>query len=77
MVYMDDVFIASLTPAEDQARTRRVLLRCRKEQLRLNPEKCEFATQSTDYLGYRVTPNGLTMDTTKLDGILSWPTLLQ
>lgn len=38
----------------------------------LNPEKCEFHTQSTKYLGLIISPNGISMDPVKVEAVQDW-----
>ena len=73
IVYLNDILIYSSDKATHHKQVKEVLRRLRKHGLYAKPEKCEFATTDTEYLGFRVTSNRVTTDTTKLDGILSWP----
>jgi hypothetical protein len=45
----------------------------RDNGLYANPKKCVFHVTSVDYLGYIVSPEGLTMDRAKTDAIAAWP----
>ena len=42
-------------------------------QLFSKPEKCEFHLDSVEYLGYHLSPEGLTMSPDKIQTILDWP----
>jgi hypothetical protein len=46
---------------------------CRKEDLFLKPEKCDFEKTKIEYLGYIVQPDTIAMDPKKLSGIADWP----
>ena len=39
----------------------------------MKPKKCEFNTESTEYLGYKLSLTGLTMSLDKVWTILDWP----
>jgi hypothetical protein len=39
-----------------------------------NLEKCTFCTTRVSFLGYVVTPQGIEVDSSKIDAIQSWPT---
>ena len=53
---------------------RAVLQRLREVKLYAKLEKCEFHTTSTAFLGYIITPDGISMDQEKITAILEWPT---
>ena len=36
-------------------------------------EKCEWSVQSVEYLGFRLGPDGLSMDPAKVQMVLDWP----
>jgi hypothetical protein len=74
VAYLDDVLIFSRTFEEHQEHVMQVLERLQRENLTLKPEKCEFYTQETEYLGHLVTPEGLKMHPDKIKAILEYPT---
>jgi len=39
----------------------------------MKAEKCEFHSDSMEYLGYVLSPSGLTMSDTKVKTIQEWP----
>jgi len=41
----------------------------------LKPEKCEFKKKEIEFLGMIIGEEGVKMDSTKVDAIMSWPTL--
>lgn len=73
--YLDDLII--YTESDDLnehiKQVREVLLRCRKAGLYANPKKCEFHVTTIEYVGYIVSPKGLSMDPSKVQTILDWP----
>src|ERR1700733_3620249 len=52
---------------------RKVLRHLRKHKLFMKAEKCAFHTDTVEYLGYILTPEGLTMDPAKVETITMWP----
>ena len=50
-----------------------VLKRLRKAGLYAKAEKCEFHSESVEYLGYILSPSGLTMSNNKIKIIQDWP----
>ena len=69
MVYLDDVIIFSDTWPEHVAHVRNVLERLGEAGLTLKLKKCQFGTQSIEYLGYRITPEGIYPDEKKVEGV--------
>jgi hypothetical protein len=61
-VYLDDILIFSGTEEEHVAHVKEVLRRLRKAKLYLKLPKCEWHTQRTEYLGYIVSPDGISVD---------------
>jgi len=52
------------------------VLRCLQEAgLYANPKKCNFHTDTIEYLGFILTPTGLHMDPVKVAAIQNWPEL--
>jgi len=52
-----------------------VLKHLRKTGLYAKAEKCEFYSESVEYLGYILSPSGLTMSDNKIKIIQDWPEL--
>ena len=52
---------------------KKVLQILRENNLYVNPEKCEFAVQDINFLGFRVGKHGLHMDISKVDAVRRWP----
>jgi hypothetical protein len=73
IVYLDDILIYSQDLASHKKHVREVLLRLRKHRLYAKPEKCAFHTTSVEYLGYLLSPDGLTMSSEKIQAIVDWP----
>src|SRR6266581_9709602 len=73
VVYLDDLLTYSEDLASHRGHVREVLRRLCENGLYANPKKCEFHTDTTEYLGYCLSPAGLTMSTEKVKAIQDWP----
>jgi len=73
VVYLDDILIYSEDIKSHQQHVREVLRRLHKHNLFAKLEKCEFHTTSTEYLGFCLSPNGLSMSADKVKAISNWP----
>jgi len=51
---------------------RKVFQRMRENKLYAKFEKCEFVVSEVDFLGHRITQEGLKMDDHKVKAILDW-----
>ena len=74
VIYLDDILIFSNSLEDHQVHVRRVLDQLREYDLHSKPEKCLFHTQKFEFLGFMVTPTGISMDSTKTDAVTIWPT---
>ena len=73
LIYLDDILIYDDDIEEHRKHVREVLRRLCKVGLYANPVKCFFHTDTVEYLGYILSPGGLTMDSAKVQVILDWP----
>ena len=73
VVYLDNILIYSSDKATHRKQVKEVLRRLRKHGLYAKPEKCEFDRESVEYLGYILSPAGLTMASDKIQTIQDWP----
>ena len=70
-VYLDDIAVFTDGSFEEHCRdVHLVLTRLQENGFTVNPLKCEWAVQETDWLGYWLTPKGLKPWKKKIDGIL-------
>jgi len=69
VIYLHNILIFS-NSLEDH----RVHIQCEYD-LHSKPEKCLFHMQKIEFLGFMVTPIGISMDTAKTDVVSVWPTL--
>ena len=73
IIYIDDILIYSANLSEHHRHVQSVLHRLRKHHLYLKLEKCEFHQSTIHFLGYVITPHGITMNQRKVDAVTNWP----
>ncbi len=62
IVYIDDIIIASKTLQEHEKAVQEVLQRLTKANMRVNINKCMFGRGEVDYLGFKLSNNGIRVD---------------
>jgi len=72
VVYIDDILIYSGSLEEHAEHLRKVFQRLRENKLYAKFEKCEFGVTKVDFLGHRITQEGLKMDDHKVKAIVDW-----
>jgi len=73
LVYLDDILIFSRTEEEHLQILKQVLDRLRKYKLQCRFDKCSFAVTEVEYLGFRLSHQGVRMDPRKVEVIKQWP----
>src|SRR5467141_3160159 len=73
IIYLDDILIYSDNISEHKAHVREVLRRLRANGIFAHADKCEFHVTSCEYLGYMLSPEGLTIAQYKVQIIQDWP----
>lgn len=73
LVYLADVIIFGSTIDQHLDRLRQVFQRLREASLKLKPRKCWLLHKAVNFLGYVVTPEGVTMDPSKIRDGVEWP----
>ena len=73
IVYLDDILVYSQDAASHHYHVQQVLQRLRQTRLFAKAEKCEFHTDSVEFLGYLIGPFGISMDGKKVATIRDWP----
>ena len=72
--YIDDIIVFSPDMDSHFTHLIEVLKRLRKAGLYAKLEKCEFCVPFLDFLGHRISSEGIFMDPKKVSSILEWPT---
>ncbi|KAA3466170.1 Retrovirus-related Pol polyprotein from transposon 17.6 [Gossypium australe] len=72
-VYVDDMIAKSRTEKEHIRVLRKLFLRLRKFQLKLNPTNCTFGARSGKLLGFIVSKKGIEIDSDKVQAIQELP----
>ena len=75
VIYLNDILIFSNSLEDHRIHVQCILERLREYNLHSKPEKCLFHTQKIEFLGFIVTPTGISMDTAKTDTVSIWLTL--
>jgi len=73
VVYLDNILIYSDDIMQHWSYIKEVLKQLRKAGLYTKTEKCKFHSDSVEYLGYVLSPSGLTMSDAKVKTIQEWP----
>ena len=73
VVYLDNILINSDDIMQHWSHIKEVLKRLQKARLYAKAEKCEFYSDSVEYLGYVLSPSSLTMSDAKVKTIQEWP----
>jgi len=73
IIYLDNILIYSDNISEHKVHVKEVLRRLRANGLFAHADKCEFHVTSCEYLGYMLSPEGLTMAPYKVQIIQDWP----
>ena len=74
VVYLDDILVVGETFEAHLENLQKVFDRLQQANLRLQPKKCYFASPQVDYLGYRVSGEGLSTDPRKTAAIEKFAT---
>ena len=70
-IYIDDIGCFSSTFSTHIQTFDVILTRLEQNRFTVNPSKCEWAVQETDWLGYWLTPNGLKPWSKKINAIIA------
>jgi len=73
VVYLDDILVYSDNMEDHTKHVWEVLQQLCQHKLYAKPEKCEFYSDSVEYLRYFLSPNVLTMSQDKVKTICDWP----
>ena len=73
MVYMDDITIISESPQQHQQHLQEIFKRLGKYKIKIRPDKCTFAQDCVEYLGFIVDGNGIRIKPKYQDKIQNIP----
>ncbi len=73
LVYLDDILIFSQTEEQHMEILKLVLDRLRQYKLQCRFDKCVFAVTEVEYLGFRLSHQGVRMDPKKVEIVRNWP----
>lgn len=72
-IYMDDIIIIGFSEQNHLDNIRDIFDTCRRYNLRINPNKCDFFRHEVNFLGHKCTSNGLLPDPSKINSITNYP----
>jgi RNase H-like domain found in reverse transcriptase/Reverse transcriptase (RNA-dependent DNA polymerase)/Integrase zinc binding domain/Chromo (CHRromatin Organisation MOdifier) domain/Integrase core domain len=73
VAYLDDILIYSDSLEEHIQHVRMILQRLRECGLYVKLEKCDFHVQEISFLGFIISPDGVSMDPKRIATIVEWP----
>ena len=75
VIYLDDILVFSLSMEEHTHHVRLILSKLREHGLYAKRQKCEFDRNSIEFIGYLISPQGITMDPRKIKTVIQeWAT---
>jgi hypothetical protein len=69
VIYLDDITVFSISDKEHRCHLRKVLLKCRRFVLSLNPKKYLFSMKEGKLLGHIVSVEGVIIDPSRVEAI--------
>lgn len=72
-LYLDDIIVIGVSESHHIANLKKVFETCRKHNLKLNPNKCQFMKSEVTYLGHKCTDRGIYPDNSKFNVIRDYP----
>ena len=73
VAYLDDILIYSNSLEEHILHVRQVLQKLLSHDLYVKLEKCQFSVQTISFLGFIISPEGISMDADRITTITEWP----
>ena len=73
IVYLDDMLIYSEDEKSHVDLVRRVMERIRIVKLRCSIEKLDIHVREIEFLGYHISPEGISRSTAKVELVKNWP----
>lgn len=71
--YLDDIVIYGYNLEEHNSRLRDVFNKLRKNNLKININKCQFLQKQIQYLGHIISDEGIKPDTSKIHAVRDYP----
>ena len=71
VVFIDDILIYSKNNEEHAHHLQKVLTRLREHKLYAKFSKCEFCLDRVQFLGHVLTPEGISVDPSKVQDVLN------
>jgi hypothetical protein len=71
--YIDDILVFSKSTNEHNTHLKALFTKLTDYGITINPDKCVFATQELDFLGYKVSTQGVTPLPNKVEAIRNFP----
>lgn len=69
MVYIDDILIPASSVQENLDILKQVLLLLKRYSFQINFQKCKFLKTNVEYLGYNITPEGITLSSRHVEAV--------
>ena len=73
-IYLDDILVTGKTQAEHLSNLDEVLTRLQEAGVRLKESKCAFMMSTVEYLGHKITKDGLQPSESKVEAVIKAPT---
>jgi hypothetical protein len=74
VVFIDDILVYSRNEEEHEGHLCLVLQKLRDHKLYAKLSKCEFWLRQVAFLGHAISKGGISVDPSKVQGVLSWKT---
>ena len=72
VAYLDDILIYSNNLLDHQQHVFRILKKLKANNIFVKAEKCEFHVTTTQFLGFIISPEGISMYEVKVQAVKSW-----
>ncbi|CAL1671714.1 unnamed protein product [Lasius platythorax] len=73
IVYIDDILIPSSSVKDNIDTLRQVLVNLKRYGFQLNFKKCLFLKTTIEYLGYIISPSGITLSPRHTEAVVNFP----